>query len=45
MVYPQKSNPGQASQINDDVANWLRAANKKVALGGLAPETRPLSQL
>src|SRR5258708_2044085 len=27
MVYPQKSNPGHASQINDDIANRLRAAN------------------
>src|SRR5712691_2429446 len=35
MVYPQKSNHGQASQINDDVANRLRAANEKVALGWL----------
>ena len=29
----QKS-PGQASQVDDDVTNRLRAANEKVALGG-----------
>jgi hypothetical protein len=30
-----ESNPVSSSQTDDDIANWLRGANKKVAVGGL----------
>jgi hypothetical protein len=33
---PQKSNAGQALQIDDDVADWLSAANEKVAVSRLS---------
>ena len=38
----QNSNPDEASQIDDDIANWLRAANEKVAVGGPFERFRPV---
>ena len=40
-----ESNPGQDSQVDDDVTNRLRAANQKVAIGGLLEWLGPIGNI